>query len=114
MVSCIIEKKMKEHILIKETNEIIEAIRKEFSSLKEADGFDNIFNEIRKNLKDISMLPNNTIDASKYKEQEIVQVLKQLGYEYKKPYGNKLHFFNKKTSISVYFNKSNGQITPIP
>ena len=47
-------------------------------------------------------------------EQEIVQTLKKLGYEYKKPYGNKLHFFNKKTSISVYLDKTKGQITPIP
>lgn len=105
---------MQEHKLIKETNEIIEAIRKEFSSIKEADGFDNIFDEISKNLKDISMLPNNTIDVSKYKEQEIVQTLKSLGYEYKKPYGNKLHFFNKKTSISIYLDKVKGTITPIP
>jgi signal recognition particle subunit SEC65 len=60
------------------------------------------------------MLPNSTIDVSKYKEQEIVQTLKKLGYEYKKPYGNKLHFFNKKTSISVYLDKTKGMITPIP
>lgn len=105
---------MKKPNLIKETNEIIEAIRKEFSSLKEADGFEGVFDEISKSLKDISMLPNSTIDAGKYKEQEIVKTLKDLGYEYKKPYGNKLHFFNKKTSISVYLNKQNGQITPIP
>lgn len=105
---------MTEQNLIKETNEIIEAIRKEFSSLKEGDGFEGVFNDISKSLKDISMQPNNTIDASKYKEQEIVKVLKDLGYEYKKPYGNKLHFFNKKTSISVYLNKQSGQITPIP
>jgi len=105
---------MTEQNLIKETNEIIEAIRKEFGSLKEGDGFEGVFNDISKSLKDISMQPNNTIDASKYKEQEIVKVLKDLGYEYMKPYGNKLHFFNKKTSISVYLNKQSGQITPIP
>lgn len=105
---------MKEQTLIKETNEIIEAIRKEFNSLKEADGFESVFDEISKSLKDISMLPNSTINVSKYKEQEIVKTLKDLGYEYKKPYGNKLHFFNKTTSISVYLNKQSGQITPIP
>lgn len=100
--------------LIKETNEIIEAIRKEFNSLREAEGFENIFNEINSELKDISLLPNSTIEVSKYKEQEIIHALKNLGYEYKKPYGNKLHFFNKKTSISVYLDKIEGKITPIP
>jgi hypothetical protein len=100
--------------LIEETDEIIRSIRKEFKSIREAEGFDGIFNSISKELKDISMLPNNVIDASKYKEQEIVQTLKKLGYEYKKPFGNKLHFFNKKTSISVYLEKPTGKITPIP
>ncbi len=105
---------MNEIQLIKETNEIIESIRKEFASIREADGFEGVFSDISKQLKDISMLPNSTIDVSKYKEQEIVQTLKKLGYEYKKPYGNKLHFFNKKTSISVYLDKTKGMITPIP
>jgi hypothetical protein len=100
--------------LIEETDEIIRSIRKEFKSIREAEGFDGIFNSISKELKDISMLPNNVIDASKYKEQEIVQTLKKLGYEYKKPFGNKLHFFNKKTSISIYLEKPTGKITPIP
>lgn len=100
--------------LIKETDEIIESIRKEFASIREAEGFEGIFADLSKQLKDISMLPNNVIDVSKYKEQEIVQALKKLGYEYKKPFGNKLHFFNKKTSISVYFEKTKGNITPIP
>ena len=105
---------MNEIKLIKETDEIIESIRKEFKFIREAEGFENIFNELNRQLKDISILPNNVIDASKYKEQEIVQALKRLGYEYKKPYGNKLHFFNKKTSISVYLDKGKGKITPIP
>ena len=105
---------MNEMKLIKETDEIIESIRKEFKFIREAEGFENIFNELNRQLKDISILPNNVIDASKYKEQEIVQALKRLGYEYKKPYGNKLHFFNKKTSISVYHDKGKGKITPIP
>lgn len=105
---------MKDIKLIRETDEIIESIRKEFSSIREAEGFENIFSLINKELKDISMLPNSVIDVSKYKEQQIVQTLKKLGYEYKKPYGNKLHFFNKKTSISVYLDKAKGQITPIP
>jgi hypothetical protein len=105
---------MNELKLIKETDEIIESIRKEFASLAEADGFEGVFNEIQKFLKDASMMPNNVIDVSKYKEQEIVQAIRKLGYEYKKPYGNKLHFFNKKTSISVYFDKQKGLITPIP
>lgn len=105
---------MKEIRLIQETDEIIESIRKEFKTIREAEGFENIFTDLTKELKDISMLPNNVIDVSKYKEQEIVQSLKKLGYEYKKPYGNKLHFFNKKTSISLYLDKGKGKITPIP
>ena len=70
---------MNEMKLIKETDEIIESIRKEFQSIREAEGFENIFNELNRQLKDISILPNNVIDASKYKEQEIVQALKRLG-----------------------------------
>jgi signal recognition particle subunit SEC65 len=100
--------------LIKETDELLKSIRKEFVSIREAEGFEGIFNDISKELKDVSMLPNNVIDISKYKEQEIIQTLKKLGYEYKKPFGNKLHFFNKKTSISVYLEKNKGKITPIP
>lgn len=105
---------MNEIKLIRETDEIIESIRKEFNSIREAEGFEGIFNDLNRQLSDIAMMPNNIIDVSKYKEQEIVQALKKLGYEYKKPFGNKLHFFNKKTSISVYFEKTKGIITPIP
>ena len=36
---------MNEMKLIKETDEIIESIRKEFQSIREAEGFENIFNE---------------------------------------------------------------------
>ena len=60
------------------------------------------------------MLPNNVIDVSQYKEHEVVDALKKIGYEYKKPMGNKLHFFNKKTSISLYLVQKTLNITLMP
>jgi hypothetical protein len=84
------------------------------SNINEASGFDGIFNELKTKLTDISMLPDNVIDAKKYKEHEITTALKSIGYEYKKPVANKLHFFNKKTSISLYLNQSDHKITLIP
>ena len=40
---------MNEIQLIKETNEIIESIRKEFASIREAEGFEGVFSDISKN-----------------------------------------------------------------
>jgi hypothetical protein len=37
-----------------------------------------------------------------------------MGYEYKKPMSGKLHFFNKKTSISVYLIQNGLKITLMP
>jgi hypothetical protein len=54
------------------------------------------------------------IDTKQYKEHEIIDALKEMGYEYKKPIGNKLHFFNKKTSISLYLSQSDHKISLVP
>lgn len=95
------------------TKRVLDKIIESYSII-EASGFDTIFTELKQKLKQISILPDNTIDASKYKEHEIIDALKSIGYEYKKPIGNKLHFFNKKTSISVYLLQSTLKITLMP
>jgi hypothetical protein len=74
----------------------------EINLVDEGTGFDTIFTELKKKLNDIGILPDNVIDVSKYKEHEIIDALKSIGDIYRKPMGGKLHFFNKKTSISVY------------
>jgi hypothetical protein len=90
-------------------NKIIES-----TSIDEASGFDTIFDQLKLKLKDISILPDNVIDVSKYKEHEIIDSLKSIGYEYKKPMSGKLHFFNKKTSISLYLIQNELKITLMP
>jgi hypothetical protein len=86
----------------------------ESTSIDEASGFDTIFDQLKLKLKDISILPDNVIDVSKYKEHEIIDSLKSIGYEYKKPMSGKLHFFNKKTSISLYLIQNELKITLMP
>ena len=100
--------------LIEDMNYLIKALREQFSIVKEGDAAEDIFNELKKVLPKISMLPNNVIDSSKYQEHEIVDVLRNLGYEYKKPFGKKLHFFNRKTSISIYLGQDSRKITLQP
>jgi hypothetical protein len=86
----------------------------ESTEVFEATGFDSIFEELKTKLKNITILPDNVIDVSMYKEHEIINVLKSMGYEYKKPMSGKLHFFNKKTSISVYLIQNGLKITLMP
>jgi predicted HicB family RNase H-like nuclease len=98
-------------------NEITNLLANKFYELtfvNEAGGFDSIFDELKTKLSDISMLPDNVIDAGKYKEHEIIEALKSIGYEYKKPMSGKLHFFNKKTSISLYLIQKDSKITLMP
>ena len=95
------------------TNHIIDKIIETYS-IDESSGFDTIFTELKQKLKNVSILPQNAIDCSKYKEHEIIDALKSIGYEYKKPMGNKLHFFNKKTSISLYLIQNILKITLLP
>lgn len=98
------------------TNKVIKKIleRLDKNHISEASGFDNIFNTLKIKLTSISMLPDNMIDTKQYKEHEIIDALKEMGYEYKKPIGNKLHFFNKKTSISLYLSQSDHKISLVP
>ena len=108
-------KKQNENKFVTEVkNKVIQKLIEHILSVNEASGFDGIFNDLKTKLTDISMLPDNVIDAKKYKEHEITTALKSIGYEYKKPVANKLHFFNKKTSISLYLNQSDHKITLIP
>lgn len=100
--------------LIEETNLLIRQMREYFSVVKEGEGIDNLFDELNQVLPKITMLPNNTINANKYKEHEIVDALRSIGFDYKKPIGIKLHFFNKKTSISVYLSQNTRYITLQP
>jgi hypothetical protein len=107
-------KKIKVKTLIDEITKRVIVELKERSNTNEGTGFDNIFNNLKNILPDISMLPDNIIDVSKYKESEVIDALKNMGYIYRKPTGGKLHFFNKKTSISVYLIQKDLKITLIP
>ena len=102
-------KKLVSEVLDTLVNKILEE-----NNVSEGTGFDAIFEDLKKKLEKISMLPDNIIDASQYKEHEIVQNLKLLGYEYKKPINNKLHFFNKKTSVSLYLKQNDLTISLLP
>jgi len=106
--------KIKKETLIKEiTKKLVDTFITK-GIVTESSGFDGIFEDLKKKLTDISMLPDNVIDVSKYKEHEIIDALKSIGYEYKKPISGKLHFFNKKTSISLYLIQRDSKITLIP
>ena len=108
------KKKSNKSIIDEITQRVIQKILEQKSSFREGTGFDSIFEELKKKLSDVSMLPDNVIDASMYKEHEIVDALKEIGYTYKKPMGGKLHFFNKDTSISLYLLQTSGKITLLP
>ncbi len=103
----------KEELVEVITQRVLETLSERISLL-ESSGFDIIFSSLRKELNKIAILPDNVIDASQYKEHELVDALKKIGYEYKKPMGNKLHFFNKKTSISLYLIQKTLKITLMP
>jgi hypothetical protein len=105
---------MTKSIIDEITHRVVKKILEYKKTIKEGTGFDSIFEELKKKLSDVSMLPDNVIDASMYKEHEIVDALKEIGYTYKKPMGGKLHFFNKETSISVYLIQSSGKLTLLP
>lgn len=103
----------KEELIEHVTKKLVDAFYK-FTIVNESNGFDGIFEDLKKKLPEISMLPDNVIDTAKYKEHEIINALKSIGYEYKKPISGKLHFFNKKTSISLYLIQRESKITLIP
>lgn len=106
--------KNKYNILVEEiTNRVMEKLMEKLN-VSEGNGFETIFQELKSGLEKISILPDNKIDASYYTEKQIVDVLKNMGYEYKKAMDNKLHFFNKETSISLYVTQPKNVISLIP
>jgi hypothetical protein len=107
-------KKIKIQSIVNEvTNRIINTIF-EGIDIQEGSGFDSIFTEMKAKLPNISILPDNMINVDQYKEHEIIDALKSIGYEYKKPISGKLHFFNKKSSISLYLIQSAKKISLMP
>jgi len=109
----IMEKNIKEEIIRRVTKRILESIKNK-KIVTEASGFDGIFKELKRKLDNVKILPDNVIDASAYKEHEIIDSLKSMGYVYKKPMGKKLHFFNKENSISLYLLQDSLKITLMP
>jgi hypothetical protein len=107
-------KKNTTNILVEKISNIIVKNILERMGVSEGTGFDAIFEELKVKLGNITILPDNVIDASAYKENEIINALKSMGYQYKKPISGKLHFFNKKTSISLYLIQNGLKITLMP
>ena len=106
--------KNKYNMLVEEiTNRVMGKLMEKLD-VSEGNGFDTIFQELKGKLEKISILPDNKIDSSYYTEKQIVDVLKNMGYEYKKAMGNKLHFFNKETSISLYVTQPKNVISLVP
>lgn len=106
--------KNKYNMLVEDiTNRVMEKLMEKLE-VSEGNGFDTIFQELKGEIEKISILPDNKIDASYYTEKQIVDVLKNMGYEYKKAMGNKLHFFNKETSISLYVTQPKNVISLVP
>lgn len=102
------------NMLVEEiTNRVMEKLMEKLE-VSEGNGFDNIFKDLKSELEKIEILPDNKIDGSYYTEKQIVDVLKNMGYEYKKAMGNKLHFFNKETSISLYVTQPKNVISLVP
>jgi hypothetical protein len=95
------------------TNRVMKRLMERLE-MTEGDGFENIFDDLKTGMENIEMLPDNRIDATKYDEKAIIETLKKMGYEYKKAVGNKLHFFNKETSISLYLLQGKKIISLIP
>jgi hypothetical protein len=107
------KKNLKQEIVKRVTDRIVEMILNK-KLVVEASGFDAIFKELKRKMENIEILPDNMMDASMYKEHEIVDSLKSIGYVYKKPMGGKLHFFNKESSISLYLIQNSLKITLMP
>ena len=107
-------KKNTKKILVEKISNMIVKNILETMDVLEGTGFDSIFEELKTKLNNITILPDNIIDAGAYKENEIINVLKSMGHQYKKPISGKLHFFNNKTSISLYLIQNDLKITMIP
>jgi hypothetical protein len=107
-------KNKKYEMIIDEITDRVMSRLMERIEMTEGSGFDTIFQQLKKELEKINILPDNKIDGSYYTEKQIVDALKTMGYEYKKALGNKLHFFNKTTSISLYVLQPKNIISLIP
>jgi|LakMenEpi03Aug12_release.lakeMendotaPanAssembly.Ray.scaffolds.fasta_scaffold934593_1 hypothetical protein len=107
-------KKNEYEILVERITDRVMKRLMEKLEVSEGNGFENIFDDLKKELENIEILPNNIIDASKYEEKAIMEAMKNLGYEYKKAIGNKLHFFNKQNSISLYLLQGKKTISLVP
>jgi hypothetical protein len=88
--------------------------RKFQSPVTEGGGVNSIFEELKGILQRAVLGSNSTINVSVYKEADIINALKKIGYEFKQPINNKLHFFNQMTSVSVYLSQSNRHIYMVP
>lgn len=95
------------------TNEVMKRLLEKLE-VSEGNGFDSIFQMLKKDLQNIEILPDSQIDGSYYTEKQLTDVLKKNGYEYKKAFGNKMHFFNKQTSISLYITQPKNVISLTP
>lgn len=105
--------------LILETDYIISSVHSYFKTLwettiEEGKGADAIFADLKSKLPNITMGDNSTINTGMYTEASVMKTLTGLGYQYMKPIGEKLHFFNKQTSISVYYNQTSKSIQLVP
>ena len=107
-------KKSNHNTLVERITDRIMVKLMERLEVSEGTGFETIFDELKSEMENISILPDNRIDSTKYEEKAIIESLKTMGYVYKKAIGNKLHFFNKETSISLYLLQGKKIISLVP
>ncbi len=102
------------HKIVKDTDHLLKMMRENLSKTIQEGGVDVIFSSIQEKLKNIYLRPNNIIDAGRYSQSKIDQALYDLGYEFRKEIEDKLHYFNKTSSVSLYLNPKNRKITLTP
>lgn len=101
--------------LIEETNRIIRMMREMYDEqLEESAGVSTFFNEFQEQIPNVYLRPNNVIDAGSYSIDRIESALSDMGFEFRKDMGGKFHYFNDKTSVSIYLNPVNKKITFTP
>lgn len=106
--------KNKKDTLIQDLDYVMESMKTQYGLHNEGAGAENIFSELKLKLPKISMGENNIINTSMYAEAMVIKGMKANGYAYKKPIGDKLHFFNAQTSVSIYYNQKLKHITLVP
>lgn len=101
--------------ILKETNEIIFLMKRQFSLLiKESKGTSIIFGKLRNNLEKIYLRPNNVIDTSLYSQEKIEDALSNIGFQFRQELEGKYHFFNDETNTSIYLNPVNKKLSMTP